>query len=180
MLNRLANRLTYANVVATLALFVALGGTSYAALKLPRNSVGSAQLRTGAVRSSDVRDQSLGIRDFSRSTRRALKGEQGPAGAPGPPGTAAIRHFAAVSATGGLVRGDATSGGRAGAAGTYVVGFAEGVSGCAYSATVGTTDASAAPAGRATVNDQAGKVGVQTFDAAGNAVDLPFHLVVAC
>ena len=42
-------RPTYANVVATLALFVALGGASYAAVTLPRNSVGSAQLRNGSV-----------------------------------------------------------------------------------------------------------------------------------
>ena len=52
-------RLSYANVVATLALFIALGGSSYAALKLPRNSVGSAQIRSGAVHSSDVADGSL-------------------------------------------------------------------------------------------------------------------------
>jgi hypothetical protein len=43
-------RLTYANVVATLALFVALGGSSYAAFVLPANSVGTQQLRNGAVR----------------------------------------------------------------------------------------------------------------------------------
>jgi hypothetical protein len=35
--------------VGLLALFVALGGTSYAAAKLPRNSVGTAQIRSGAV-----------------------------------------------------------------------------------------------------------------------------------
>jgi len=37
-------RLTYGNVVATLALFVALGGASYAAIALPANSVGTRQL----------------------------------------------------------------------------------------------------------------------------------------
>jgi hypothetical protein len=42
-------RPTYANVVATLALFISLGGVSYAALTLPANSVGSRQLRGGAV-----------------------------------------------------------------------------------------------------------------------------------
>jgi hypothetical protein len=42
-------RLSYANVVATLALFVALGGASYAAIELPANSVGSRQLRHGSV-----------------------------------------------------------------------------------------------------------------------------------
>ncbi len=42
-------RLTYANVVATVALFLALGGASYAALSLPRNSVGTPQFRNGSV-----------------------------------------------------------------------------------------------------------------------------------
>jgi hypothetical protein len=40
----LMRRLTYANVVATLALFVALGGASYAAIQLSANSVGTTQL----------------------------------------------------------------------------------------------------------------------------------------
>jgi hypothetical protein len=48
-LKRVGERLSYANVVATLALFVALGGVSYAALTLPRNSVGTPQLRNRAV-----------------------------------------------------------------------------------------------------------------------------------
>ena len=42
------------NVIAYLALFVALGGTSYAALKLPKNSVGSAQIKNGAVVKRDL------------------------------------------------------------------------------------------------------------------------------
>ncbi|HEX3511128.1 MAG TPA: hypothetical protein VHT27_08530 [Solirubrobacteraceae bacterium] len=45
----LTERLSYANVVATLALFVALGGASYAAVELPPGSVGARQLRTAAV-----------------------------------------------------------------------------------------------------------------------------------
>lgn len=42
-------RLTYANVLSTVAVFIALGGASYAAVTLPRNSVGPAQIRPGAV-----------------------------------------------------------------------------------------------------------------------------------
>src|SRR3954468_22599857 len=119
MLDRLKDKLTYANVTATLALFIALGGTSYAALKLPRNSVGSQQIRAGAVHSSEIRDRSLRLRDIAVSTRSALSGRQGQAGPQGPPGAPAPRRFAVVSAPGGLVRGDATSGGRAGSPGTY-------------------------------------------------------------
>lgn len=43
-----------AMVVALLALFVALGGASYAAIKIPSNSVGSAQLKTNAVVSTKI------------------------------------------------------------------------------------------------------------------------------
>jgi hypothetical protein len=41
-------------VIALIALFVALGGTSYAALSLPPNSVGTRQLKNGAVTSKKV------------------------------------------------------------------------------------------------------------------------------
>jgi hypothetical protein len=49
MLRSIRSRLTYANIVATLALFVALSGGAYAAATLPRNSVGAKQLRKKAV-----------------------------------------------------------------------------------------------------------------------------------
>ena len=38
-----------ANAVAYMALFVALGGTSYAAVKLPRNSVKATQIRASVM-----------------------------------------------------------------------------------------------------------------------------------
>jgi hypothetical protein len=180
MIEWLRQRLTYANVIATLALFIALGGSSYAALTLPKNSVGTKQLRSGAVRSSDVKNGSLQVRDMSRRALRSLAGRPGPAGPPGPAGAPAARHFAAVAASGALVRGNATSGGREGTTGNYVVGFAERVSGCAFTATLGGTDAAAVPPGRVTVREVDGRAGVQTFDPAGNPADLPFHLVVAC
>jgi hypothetical protein len=49
MKNRFRPKLTYANVVASLALFLALGGAAVAATALPRKSVGPKQLRPGAV-----------------------------------------------------------------------------------------------------------------------------------
>jgi hypothetical protein len=42
------------NALALIALFVALGGTSYAAFGVPINSVGSAQLRNGAIPSAKL------------------------------------------------------------------------------------------------------------------------------
>ena len=53
-------RLTYANVISTLALLIALGGTgAYAATKLPDNSVGEFQLRSGAVTAQKIRKNAI-------------------------------------------------------------------------------------------------------------------------
>jgi hypothetical protein len=57
---RLRKRLTFANLTSTLALFVALGGTSYAAI-----SVGSAEIRTGAVGKSEIRTNAVGKSEAS-------------------------------------------------------------------------------------------------------------------
>src|SRR5215211_2083357 len=79
MLARFASKLTYANVIATLALFLALGGGAYAAIKLPRNSVGTAQIKKGAVTKSKVNAKLL-------SSLAGKQGAKGDTGAPGPTG----------------------------------------------------------------------------------------------
>jgi hypothetical protein len=53
-------RPTYSEVMSTLALFVALGGTSYAVTSLPNSSVGSAQLKSGAVTASKLHAHAVG------------------------------------------------------------------------------------------------------------------------
>jgi hypothetical protein len=81
-------------VVASLALLVALGGTSVAAVAVvvPRNSVGRLQLQNNSVNSLKVQNRSLRAIDFARGQvpkgPRGLRGPAGPAGAPGPSGPA--------------------------------------------------------------------------------------------
>jgi hypothetical protein len=77
-MKHLSGKLTYANVIATLALFVALaGGTAFAASQmLPKNSVGPKQLRKGAVTATKL----------AGSARHALTGAVGPRGPEGPTG----------------------------------------------------------------------------------------------
>jgi hypothetical protein len=83
MMSRLRKRLTYANVIASLALFLAMGGTGYA-LSLPKNSVGTKQIKRSAVTSKKIKNGSLVSKDFKAGQLPA--GPQGPAGARGPAG----------------------------------------------------------------------------------------------
>lgn len=57
-MKRFRPRLTYANVIASLALFIALGGAAVAA-GLPKNSVGPRQIKKGAVTSRAIRKQAV-------------------------------------------------------------------------------------------------------------------------
>lgn len=47
---------TYANVMATIAVFIALGGASYAATQLPKKSVGTKQIKNNAVTTAKIKD----------------------------------------------------------------------------------------------------------------------------
>lgn len=63
-------RLTYANVVSTLCLFIVLGGGAWAAKTqlLPKNSVGTPQLKAGAVTGAKVKNGSLSGADINAAT----------------------------------------------------------------------------------------------------------------
>jgi Collagen triple helix repeat (20 copies) len=69
-------RLTFANVISCIALFVALGGVGYAATHLSPGSVGTKQLRKGAVTPLKL----------SPGSKAALSGPAGPTGARGAEG----------------------------------------------------------------------------------------------
>ena len=98
-MNRIRTHLVSpAMIVACASLIVALGGVSYAAAVLPKNSVGTAQLQKNAVSSAKlkrnavteakVKDGSLLAADFKAGQLAAgpqgPKGDTGPKGDPGP------------------------------------------------------------------------------------------------
>jgi hypothetical protein len=66
---RLRHSLTYSNLMATIAVFVALGGGAYA-MTLPHDSVGREQLKRNAVTSDAVRNRSIGHADLARGLLR--------------------------------------------------------------------------------------------------------------
>src|SRR4051812_28396654 len=69
-LRRIRPRPSFANVTSLLALFVALGGTSYAAIVLPANSVDSREIRTNAVGSSEIRAGAVGASELRTDSVR--------------------------------------------------------------------------------------------------------------
>ena len=97
---RASARLTYANVVATMALFIALGGGAWA---LARESVGAREIINGSVRSAELEDDDVRGADIQAATisgadvaddslggadvrEASLQLPEGPEGPPGPPG----------------------------------------------------------------------------------------------
>lgn len=87
-------RFTFANVLSCLALFVALGGASYAAVSLPMNSVGTKQLKSGAIDNSKVKKGSL--------LRNSFKAGQLPVGKRGKQGKTGLKGVAGIAGVAGL------------------------------------------------------------------------------
>jgi hypothetical protein len=76
-------------VISLIALFVAFGGTGYAAFKIPKNSVGSPQVINGSLQKADL----------SKKAAAALKGNPGAQGPQGPEGPQGSRGAAGAAGT---------------------------------------------------------------------------------
>ena len=58
-MRRTKGTLSYANVMSTLCLFLLLGGAAYAAVKLPKNSVGTKQIKNSAVTGAKIKKHTI-------------------------------------------------------------------------------------------------------------------------
>jgi len=110
-----AANVRYADVIATLALFVALGGSAYAVTALPRNSVTSPTVKNGSLRAADlaknsvtskaVKDGSITAADLVKTLRPGatggLAGQTGSAGSSGANGGAGATGAAGTNGTNG-------------------------------------------------------------------------------
>lgn len=122
--------------VACIALAVALGGTSYAAITLPANSVGAKQLKKNAVNSSKVKDFSLVRNDFKRGILlKGNQGDKGDKGDTGVPGTPATRLFTGVTGAGTLYKSSGAVSVTHPSAGTYEINFNQSIRNCVNLAT---------------------------------------------
>jgi hypothetical protein len=210
LLTRLRAHLRFANVMSALALFLALGGTSYAAV-----SIGSAEIRTNAVGKSEIRSSAVGKSEIS--TNAVGKSELAANGVGAAEilkdavGTSELRDGSIdvadlspatrtaltttdrtmVTTAGTAAGGNAKGVTHTAASGTYTVEFTHDVSACTYSATFASVkngtgvDDPPAEARRITVAPGATNttVVVKVDDATGatpTPKDAPFHLVVTC
>jgi hypothetical protein len=93
-MERIQRHLSFANVTSLCALMVALGGTAYAGLNIPRDTVGAKQIKANAVRSAEIKANAVKSGKVKNATLRAVDfragelpaGERGPAGLIGPQG----------------------------------------------------------------------------------------------
>ncbi len=58
------SHMSFANLVSLMALFVALGGTTYAAVALPKNSVGAKQIKRNGVRAPEINRNAVGASEI--------------------------------------------------------------------------------------------------------------------
>jgi hypothetical protein len=179
-----------AMIVACIALLIALGGTSYAAITLPTNSVGTKQLKKNAVISTKVKDRSLLAKDFKAGQLpRGAKGDKGDKGDTGTPGSADIR-WANISGDGTIL---AQSGGITvihGGVGFYFVTYPVLVVSKPIQATLSrvvggfTGEVTATPCGGAPQgvtcgqSDNQSTVLVDTLNSAGTLTDHSFYVSV--
>jgi hypothetical protein len=69
----LRSKLSYGNVVATLALFLALGGGAMAASHLGKNSVGAKQLKSNAVTTAKIKKEAVTRKKIKKGAVNASK-----------------------------------------------------------------------------------------------------------
>src|SRR4051812_4191805 len=67
-MRRFRRSVTYANVMSTIAVFMALGGIGWAAATLPPNSVGTPQLKPNAVTSPKIKNNQVTGGDVKEAT----------------------------------------------------------------------------------------------------------------
>ena len=84
-------------IVSCAALAVALGGTGYAITALPKNSVGTAQIKNSAVTGAKIKAGSVEASDLAAGVFAKATGPAGATGPSGITGTAVVNTMAPVT-----------------------------------------------------------------------------------
>ena len=172
-IRRLRERLSYSNVAATLALFLALGGGAaiaagkITARDLAPDSVGGSELKKDAAKGKNIKEDSLGPVPTAGKANNVLWAVvQNPNGQSNANLIRAGQDATSVIEGGSIVQVD----------------FGRAVSNCVWSATRASVGTAAEQAGFVQANggDTANRVEVRTRNTNGDIVDGDFHLIVIC
>lgn len=100
-MRQLLKHISPTTVLAAAALFVALAGSSTAAVDKVTALITGAQIKNGSVTGADVKNKSLTAADIKGRLRgpRGIRGPAGAAGAQGPPGAQGIQRLVSVLAS---------------------------------------------------------------------------------
>jgi len=193
------SKASYANVTATLALVMAMGGTSYAAItitgtNIKNGSVKATDLASGSVTSAKVRNGTLQRKDFQAGQLlpgapgpegvQGVQGAQGAQGLTGDAGTPATKLFAVVHATDAtlLAQSGVSSFAHTGT-GEYTIVFNQAIGSCAWVATPGGRNGGTSSTNNRVVT-LSGNAVTDTIQARtgllGTATDMTFNIAVLC
>jgi hypothetical protein len=187
--------LTYGNVTATLALFVALGGTATAA----KTMIDGRDIKPNTISSRQIKDHSLRLVDLRPADRKSLShpgaagqegkagpagpaGPQGPTGSQGPSGLAgtdAASLWAIVDIGGGLGNNRGALGSSRDADGQYTVLWSRVVTGCAFSITP-VSGGGGQGVDVTSVGVNANQLTIQIRDYTNSTVNRTLHVVAFC
>jgi hypothetical protein len=197
MLRKLRPHLTYANVAATLALVIAVGGgTAWAAQKIRTrniayhavtaskvnyNAITASKVKNGSLSGKEIRNSSIAAEDVRNGTLTAQDFGAGqlPKGDKGDKGDPATSIFGAIAANGTLGSSKNVTASAPPIAGRYTVTINQDVSKCVVVATLSvdeTGTVAAAPTGAAAPQ----QIAFQTHAAGGGVANRAFSFAVYC
>jgi hypothetical protein len=208
-MHKLGRSLSYANVMATVAVFLALGGGTFAAMKVLTTKGGaingcvSARTHVLTVLKPGKRcgrgHVALAFNTKGVPGATGPGGQAGAVGATGPtgeigttgndgtPGKNAVSLFVSTLESGTIVNSSGSVTVSPGGSGSYIVTFPQDVSKCAPTISIGNTSGNTLPAGFAAARadgpinpNDLDLVDVVTRNAAGTATNLPFNLAMNC
>ncbi len=198
-------RLSYANVMATVAVFFALGGGAFAATTgLTKGGAihGCVSVRTHVLTvlkpgrrcgrgqvalTFDAKGPRGAAGPAGRAGAAGAPGQKGDTGAAGTPGENAVSVFVSTLESGAIVNSSGSVNVEAQGNGSYIVTFPQDVSECVPSISIGNTSGNVLPAGFAAAradgpinSNDLDLVDVVTHNTAGTATNLPFNLAMSC
>jgi hypothetical protein len=183
-MNRFLRTPSPSMVVACVALFVSLGGVSYAVATIDsadivNGSIRNRDFKDGTLRGNEAKPDGFGPKAIKEQSLDVSKLKQVPSAA----AADGVARQAVISSAGATVRGRGTVSSAQTGTGQYQVVFDRDVRQCVYAATLGDESASAPGTGQIAVTSEASNVNgvrVLTRDSTGTAANRSFHLIVSC